>query len=255
MVVRSLALRLPPGSEIGAHDHPWPQLVYASRGVLSVTTATGAWVVTPERGVWVDHQVEHAITTSGEVWMRSLYFAPGRMTPPPSDPTPADRVVLTVTPLLRELVAEVVRLQFLDDRRPEHAHLAAVLGDQLHAASPVPHDLALPRDPRARAVADRVRAEPGSRDSLEVLAAGCGAAPRTIERLFLKETSLSFGRWRQRARLLHALCLLAEGRPVTEVSIEAGYDSPSAFIAMFKRTIGTTPGRYVAQTRGQAEPH
>jgi AraC-like DNA-binding protein len=55
---------------------------------------------------------------------------------------------------------------------------------------------------------------------------------------------MSFGRWRQQARLLHALRLLAVGESVTAVALEAGYESTSAFISMFKKTFGTTPGRY-----------
>ena len=67
---------------------------------------------------------------------------------------------------------------------------------------------------------------------------------RTLERIFQEETGMTFGRWRQQLRLLQAMRLLAAGRPVTAVALEVGYDSPSAFIAMFKRTLGTTPHRY-----------
>ena len=76
------------------------------------------------------------------------------------------------------------------------------------------------------------------------------ASPRTLERLFQKETGMTFGRWRQQLRLLHALRLLAAGRPVSAIALEVGYDSPSAFIAMFKRTLGTTPYRYFESKDG-----
>ena len=69
---------------------------------------------------------------------------------------------------------------------------------------------------------------------------------RTLERLFQSETGLSFGKWRQQLRLLYALRLLAAGRPVTAVAFDVGYESASAFIAMFKRTLGVTPHRYFA---------
>jgi AraC-like DNA-binding protein len=57
---------------------------------------------------------------------------------------------------------------------------------------------------------------------------------------------MSFGKWRQQLRLLHAMRQLALGRPVTTVAFEVGYDSPSAFIAMFRSVLGTTPTRYFA---------
>jgi len=71
------------------------------------------------------------------------------------------------------------------------------------------------------------------------------ASARTLARLFVKETGLTFGAWRQQARLLKALEWLAEGRPVTAIAFDLGYESPSAFIAMFRRTFGVPPGRYL----------
>ena len=72
-----------------------------------------------------------------------------------------------------------------------------------------------------------------------------------MARLFLAETGLGFRAWRQRARLLHALVALADDAPVTAVAFDAGYDSPSAFIAAFKREFGTTPARYFDNDRSE----
>ena len=55
---------------------------------------------------------------------------------------------------------------------------------------------------------------------------------------------MTVGEWRRRMRLLHAVRLLAEGQSVTTVALEAGYSSVSAFVAVFMKTFGTTPGRY-----------
>jgi AraC-like DNA-binding protein len=59
---------------------------------------------------------------------------------------------------------------------------------------------------------------------------------------------MSIGRWRQRHRLITALRLLAEGTPVTEVAMRVGYSTPSAFTALFTRTMGQPPSRYTAPT-------
>lgn len=71
-----------------------------------------------------------------------------------------------------------------------------------------------------------------------------GIAPCTPARRFVAETGFGFSEWRQRARTLRAIELLAEGAAVTTIAIDLGYDNVSAFIAMFRRTIGMTPGRY-----------
>ncbi|MBV8537016.1 MAG: helix-turn-helix transcriptional regulator, partial [Alphaproteobacteria bacterium] len=73
-----------------------------------------------------------------------------------------------------------------------------------------------------------------------------GASARTLARAFLKETGMSFAAWRAQVRLLAALARLAGGEKVTSVALDLGYESPSAFIAMFRRQLGVTPSRYFA---------
>ena len=92
--------------------------------------------------------------------------------------------------------------------------------------------------------AELIRANPGRTVPLAKLARHAGASPRTIERLFRSETKMTFAKWRERLRLLHALRLLAARESVTSIALDLGYASPSAFIAMFRRAFGTTPSRY-----------
>jgi AraC-like DNA-binding protein len=93
-------------------------------------------------------------------------------------------------------------------------------------------------------VARAVSANPAEPLSLERLSRGSGASKRTVERIFLSETRMSFRQWRQQSRLLHAMQLLAAGAKVTGAALDAGYSSPSAFISMFKKQLGATPARY-----------
>jgi AraC-like DNA-binding protein len=65
---------------------------------------------------------------------------------------------------------------------------------------------------------------------------------------------MSFGRWRQQLRLMQALRLLAEGHTITHAALEAGYSTTSSFIAMFRRTLGTTPARYFSDTAHRKPP-
>ena len=60
----------------------------------------------------------------------------------------------------------------------------------------------------------------------------------------MKETGLPFAGWRQQARLLAAMALLAAGQPITRIAVDLGYDSPSAFTAMFRRALGAPPSHY-----------
>ncbi|MNG06245.1 Regulatory protein SoxS [compost metagenome] len=67
---------------------------------------------------------------------------------------------------------------------------------------------------------------------------------------------MSFIQWLRRMRLLASLDSLAAGHPILDVALDLGYDSPSAFSAMFRRTLGVSPSAYFgkAQAYGTAQP-
>ena len=71
-----------------------------------------------------------------------------------------------------------------------------------------------------------------------------GASSRTLARIFLSDTGMTFRQWQQQVRLLEGLARLAEGHTVTETALSVGYETTSAFIAMFRRSLGVTPGQY-----------
>lgn len=247
VLVRTYPVTFPTGYRSRPHAHEWDQLTYASHGVMTVHTAKGIWVVPPHRGVWVPAGIEHTEEMFGRVAARSLFFVSGL-----SKTLPRDCSTVNVTPLLRELILQATRLGVLDARLPTQARLIGVILDQLEALKSVPLQLPAPRDQRAVRTAALLRQDPGTPESLAEIARQVGASKRTIERLFRAETGMPFSQWRQRLRLIHALRLLAEGASVTSVALEAGYGSTSAFIAMFKKEVGTTPSRYYESMEGRA---
>jgi AraC-like DNA-binding protein len=237
-VVRSLALGLASGFVIDEHAHGWDQLVHAARGVLQVDTAAGSWVVPPQRAVWVPAGTRHRVEASGAVDMRTIYLPPGW-----AAGAPTGCCVVDVPPLLRELVLTAVERGALPD-----GPLPRLIAELLETLPSAPLRLPAPSDPRARRVAEVLRQAPSSKATVAELVRGTGASQRTVERLFREETGMGVGRWRQQMRLLEALRQLAAGGSVTEVALEVGYDSTSAFVSMFRRALGTTPGRYFQRT-------
>ncbi|HXX48526.1 MAG TPA: helix-turn-helix transcriptional regulator [Myxococcota bacterium] len=237
--VRGMAVNYPHGYELPPHDHDWAQLIYASRGVMSVHSTAGTWVVPVHRAVWVPPGVAHRISMSGAVAMRTLYLAPGLARAAPERCT-----VVNVSPLLRELVLRAVELAPLYETEPVHARLIGVLVDEIESLPVVPLRVPVPRDPRAQRAAEWLRRNPDAAANLSDVARRAGAGKRTLERLFLRETGMSLGSFREQVRLMRSLELLAAGGSVTEVALSVGYASPSAFIARFRQVLGTTPGRY-----------
>jgi AraC-like DNA-binding protein len=241
IVVRTYAVRHTKDYVIPPHAHDWHQLIYASQGVMWVQTAQGDWVVPPNRAVWVPAGIEHSIEMTGSVFVQTVYLMSTLYGTLP------DRCcAVNVSPFLRELIRHIVGLGMLDENDPPRARLIGVLLDQLSALPTIPLQLPWPLDERARNVAAWLRGHPDEPGVTHEVAKRFGLSVRTIERLFQKETGMTFGKWRQQLRLLQALRLLAAGRAVTEVALDVGYESSSAFIAMFKRTLGITPYRYFA---------
>lgn len=238
IAVRSLALDYPSGFRLDYHSHEWHQLIYASRGVLTVYTQTGAWVIPCNRGVWVPAQVQHSLEMSGSVALRTLYFQ--KYHHAPFETCQA----VNISPLMRELILHVIEMGYLLATDAAHARLVVVLVDLIQKLDILPLQLSIPKDRRALRLAKHFQNHPDDTRSLAHLSTQTGASQRTLERLFLSETGMTCGRWRQQCRLLAAFSRLAQGDSVTEVSLAMGYQNTSAFIAIFKTVFGITPGKY-----------
>lgn len=242
----SVSVELAHGQVIAEHSHPEDQLLFASSGVMTLGTKQGVWVVPPRRAVWIPADTPHAVAMSGPVSMRTLYFHPklcgtlGRKC-----------FVMNVTALLQELILHACKFKRLNKKTLAERRIIEIIVDQLKAVDSIPLQLPHPTDSRAMRVVKTLLADPGDQRDLEELCEDCGASKRTIQRVFLEETKMNFGKWRQQLRLLHGLQLLAAGEKVTATALEAGYSSPSAFISMFRKQLGTTPMRYLGDRNGR----
>jgi len=237
--ITTLTHDYPAGTLVPIHFHNVDQLVYASRGVMTVGTRDGSWVVPTHRAVWIPAKVPHTITMSGTVAIRTLYLRP-RLARNLS----CGCCVVSVSPLLRELILQACTIGSLKSGVERHRHLIDTILDELNTISTVPLQLPNPSDQRAMRIVETLKANPGDRRPLARMCKAAGTSKRTVERLFQEEVGMSFGKWRQQLRLMHAMRLLAEGAKVTYAALETGYSTPSAFIAMFRKTLGTTPALY-----------
>ncbi len=245
--ITTLAHDYSAGHVIRLHFHDRDQLVHASRGVMTVRTSAGAWVVPTHRAVWIPAAIPHTITMSGTVAMRTLYLK-ARL----ARTLPRDCCVVNVPALLKELILLACTLGALNKAIKRQGHLIDVIIDQMQGIQRVALQLPNPSDPRALRVAAILFADPSDRRPLAHICKSSGASKRTVERLFLEDVGMTFGKWRQQLRLMQAMRLLAEGAKVTHAALESGYSTPSAFISMFRKTLGTTPTSYFrTETRGR----
>jgi len=224
---------------IPPHRHDSAQLIHAAQGVMTVETEDGVWVVPPERAVWVPAFTDHSIRMTGHVELRTIYLE-ARLRPIADDTC----CVVQVSPLLHASIMRAI--DFPQPYAPDgpEARIVEVILDEMREAKVAPLHLPMPRDARASRVAEAFRIDSGDRRPAREWARIAGASERTLERIFRDEVGLTFGKWQQQARLLRALEILASGESVTSVALEVGFATPSAFIAMFKKAMGTTPTRY-----------
>ncbi|MCX5540916.1 helix-turn-helix transcriptional regulator [Paraburkholderia sp. CNPSo 3076] len=222
------------------HLHDEGRFVFTMSGVLRVTTPIGMWTLGPQRGLWIAPRVGHEWIATSAVCMHSVSFEPE------ASPWPESAChTVRVSPLLRELVAALVEDR---ERDPEsrHALITPLLLSEMRASREASGGgLPLPLDRRLRQICDFLLAAPANGDSLAIWGERVGASERTLARRFKDETGLTFGHWRQQLRIVEAVSKLAQGVRVAEIAAELGYANSSAFISMFRKTMGEPPQRYL----------
>lgn len=223
------------------HTHDSDQLIYATGGVMEVSADKSVWLIPPHFAAWIPARTVHSIRMPEAVSMRTLYLRhrlAARM--------PQTCTVIHVTPLLRELIVEAVRLGELRIRNHLQSALRDLLIYQLESASPVPMFVTLPKERRALAIALAVTRDPAARFSLASMCSSAGVSVRTIQRVFRRDVGTDFQSWRRQVRLTKAVELLVAGHSVKEVCFALGYQQPSAFVQMFRETLGTTPKAWIS---------
>ncbi len=228
-------------AEIPPHSHRKGQLVLALHGAVTCTAAKALWIVPPNCGIWIPGGIEHSNMATANARLSYLFVEPD------AAKLPAECCILSITPLVRELIE---RLSEYGDRYDPDGHagrLAHVLLEELGTMPQEQLRLTVSDHPKITMLAHALAADPGDRAKLGDWARRLALSERSLSRLIEHETGLSFGRWRQQLHLLVALRELAAGGSVQGVSQLLGYESVTAFITMFKKSLGQTPAKYVSQ--------
>ena len=220
------------------HSHDRAQLSYALTGVMSVVTETSSFVLPPNRAIWLPAGVRHEVSCRGAVTLNVLYVdsaLPGQ---------PGACRVFDVSPLGRALIAEVLTFDHAYDESGREGRIVALLLEEIHRMPPIPLSAPMPRDRRLRRVCDLIVADPADQRDLDAFASLAGMGRRTFTRSFRQETGMAFAMWRQQIRLMTALSMLGEGKSITTIAYDVGYENPSSFTAMFHRVLGVPPSFY-----------
>lgn len=230
------------GMELAAHHHRKAQLLYMARGVLTCEASQGLWIVPPQCALWIPGGTEHSLKGAGTLDVYVLFVDP------PSAPSmPGACCTVSVSPLLRELLLRCASFPALYPVGGTESHLVTVLLDELAAAPVEKLHLPMPADGGLRKIANGMTADPSDRATAHEWAERIGVSERTLRRLVVQETGMSFGRWRQQFHITLALQWLSQGASVQSVATNLGYESASSFVVMFRKALGNSPARYMAQ--------
>ncbi|WP_323117936.1 AraC family transcriptional regulator [Burkholderia alba] len=229
----------PAGTSFPSHSHRQGQLIHAISGVMIVRSDAGSWVVPTGRAVWVPGGTQHEIDTAADVQMRTVFVAP-EVRPG----LPDECRVIAVSTLLRELIVTAGDLPPDYDLDCRTGRVLALILDEIEIAPPLSLHVPMPRHPALVALCTRLINDPASNVTLTSWADDAHMNERTLARAFKRETGMTHGAWCRHARLLLSLPRLAAGTPILELALEHGYDSPSAFAAMFRKALGVPPSEY-----------
>jgi AraC-like DNA-binding protein len=226
--------------EDGFHTHDGGQFILVESGISHLRTEAGAWIIPSRRIGWVPPGVSHSSRSSGSGrgW---VILAPKRF----ARSLPRKVCVLRASALLAASLGQLIRLAPGDAR---YRHLLwQVVAAEMKLAPPEPLEVPMPTTPRMTKAAQGILDAPSIAEPIANIAVRCQMSRRSFARHFKDETGLSFAQWQRTVITHHALERIASGRTVNTVAFEVGYESVSAFIAMFRRHYGASPKEFLGK--------
>lgn len=224
---------------IPAHRHRKGQLILALKGAITCEVEHARWMVPPHHAMWLPGLVTHSNRATANAQLYFLFIEPWAVV------MPEHCCTLKISPLVRELIVSLATRTLAQRRQPATQRLVQILFDELPDQPQMQLQLPVSAHSKIRQMVDSMETDPAGRQTLTQWAHTFAMSERNLARLVVKETGLSFRRWRHQMQLILALRLLIGGKSVQQIAQTLGYDSTTAFITMFKKGLGQTPGRYL----------
>lgn len=224
------------GFSSSAHSHSRDQFTFISHGILTVTTQTSTIIVPQGNAVWIPRGTVHTATASGRIDLYSLYFETADF-----DHFPDGCAAFHVSDMFPLLISRIIKQQNPNSYSAVSNALLVLFQEELASARRVYMDIPMPPNKRLRKICDEIIRRPDvARPKAELARLG-NMSLRTMSRLFQSELQLSYLEWTRMALVTIAITKLSKGVPVSNVAVDLGYESTSAFTAMFRRHTGRRP--------------
>ncbi|WP_410210269.1 AraC family transcriptional regulator [Aquirhabdus sp.] len=235
--------------QVDLHQHERGQLIYATSGIMELSTKDELWLIPPRFGVWIPAYTPHKMTTKTNVDLNTLFVDTQHW----NKAFPTEPCGVEVSSLLHELLIRAA--SFPIEYSPQSVEWKTIdlLVEELQWTKGISLLTPAPSmDKRLQDLCHILIINPSDNHSLEEWSSQVGATTRTLSRLFKQELNTTFSLWRQQLRIVHAIPSLMAGKPMSEIAHQLGYSSQSTFTVMFKKIMGKTPTDYIAWANRQS---
>jgi AraC-like DNA-binding protein len=220
-------------------------LLYAAKGTMRLKAAGRSWTLPPARAALIAANAPITLTIATTITCCSALFSPADY-----DTPAAPLCVLDMSPLARELI---LACRDYGPEAPTPSTDGKLLFDTLFMlakkAAAAPNDMWMPVGQsdavdKALHLTEAGIAEPLS---MTKIADQVGLTERTLARRFQEELGMPWRDCLRRLRMIRAVEGLADPtRQVTEIAMDVGYSSTSAFNNAFLDFTGQTPTAFRA---------
>ncbi len=243
---------LPAGLWTTWHSHPtWGELAFLPEGNGVFESSGGTYLANNRQCVWIPPRLNHEFYLLEESLNRTIFVDESIFK---GNARFYSMQAIPITPLLRELMLAIddwhLNLSLEADR-----HIGLALWETVLRSEQKTTKILIPHDRRLQKLCAAVISDIDGNISLEEWSKELGMSTKTITRLFVRETRMTFGHWVKLAKMEHARRLLEGGSNVTEAALSCGYSSISSFITVFKKVYGCTPGTLTQQKNTLSSLH
>ncbi|MBK5962077.1 AraC family transcriptional regulator [Rhodoplanes elegans] len=237
IIVRSQ--HLPKRHLFPRHSHRWNQFLYATSGTMFAAIENAWYVISPEQAYWVPTGVVHMTGALQDAEFRSLYIRDDV-----AAQLPRESIVFSVTPLMRALIVELTELGRAGEQSDYVERVERLILDQIVRLPSESFHLPWPQSPMLLRMCQELFDNPSDERDIAAWGRELGASPRTLHRRFEREVGIGLREWRNRLRVFRAIDLLGASDNITEIALELGYSTPSAFTYMFRQRMGCAPSEW-----------
>ena len=216
------------------HRHSFAQLSYTLEGILHIQAQNKIFVVPPNTAIYIPQQTIHQNKTHKNVNITTLYFGKKYQKLLFNDVR-----LIQLTELIKNIINKICVVALEELSTPKGKRLIATLMDEIVTSESIHNtELTVTEHPLIIKLYEIFRKTKSIYPSIEQAAKLIHVSPRTLLRIFKKETGMSFIIWKQRYLFIKAIELLKKYHRTSLVADRLGYKSDSAFISMFKKMSG-----------------